>query len=340
MVAAFPPNILHFLSTLQAMPRTDGVERLGRTPGMPAARTIYRWQRSLTDRLVYYPSITYQALGLLHAHLFIERPSDVWQEFRYAIDAAWVVRQPGVRTLYLHCLIPATHERELLRFLRSRTDTYATLSIVVSTDGWQTFGQAIAGLQQSIMPTRTGAAADLLERLPLIIPAVFESIEARRSYPDLWQAIYDRLGNHVWEYFPTGVRRLPHNGATYVRRAFVLLSDAQLVRQHIIRYQPLQEITVEVFLLVRGTGDAAWRFLADAAAIEVYPAVGGDVLVRVSSELRSLSRILSATLPLQVTDCWFMDRTANGQRPRVRFRYEELYDVRTSTWTLPQDLSQ
>lgn len=63
-------------------------------------------------------------------------------------------------------------------------------------------------------------------------------METRRSAPEVWRAIYDQLGDAVWQYLPRFARRLPHNGKRYVAEAFGLLNAAHLVSQHVIRYGP------------------------------------------------------------------------------------------------------
>src|SRR5207248_1636834 len=56
-----------------------------------------------------YPAVSLTALGLQHLHLIIDDPRGRWDAFPYATSAEWIVRRPGVASLYLRCVIPAAH---------------------------------------------------------------------------------------------------------------------------------------------------------------------------------------------------------------------------------------
>src|SRR5205809_8078636 len=105
MVDALQHSILQFLHVVHCAPRALGIEELARTERVVDARTLYRWQRALRDDLVYYPSITFRALGLDHVHLIIDDPSTAWEEFQYEIRGEWVMRHPGQAPLYLTSIV-------------------------------------------------------------------------------------------------------------------------------------------------------------------------------------------------------------------------------------------
>ena len=314
-------NLVGFLRSVHTLPRAAGVEELARLPGMPDVRSIYRWHDAHDD-LVYFPSVAFGAFGLVHAHVFIDEPRGVAPLLRYAIRAQWVVRRPGSRTLYLHCLLPPDH----LALLDG-------MSFVRTGDG----AQVVPRLGSTApRPAFAVSARDLVERYPLVIPVVFECVERRISYPALWETVYERLGEDVWQYLPRFSRRLRHNGKTYVAEAFRLLSDAMLVSQHVVRCAPLVQDTVELVLVVRGAPADAVALLASTAAVEVFPTSDGDTLVRAHAGLEILTQLFSATLSLEIVDCWFVDRVTNERSPLpARFAYETLFDPRTATWRTP-----
>src|SRR5262249_962562 len=120
MVVAFQPNVLRFVHELHRCERVDGIDTFLRSrPTLASTRSVCRWHRELADALMYYPSVAYGAVGLVHLHLFIEDPRSHWETLPYAVRASWLVRGPaGVRVLYLHCLVPRAHVEQLAQFLK------------------------------------------------------------------------------------------------------------------------------------------------------------------------------------------------------------------------------
>lgn len=333
MVAAFHPNVMRFLAALHRMDHTAGIEELlAADHSLPNARTVYRWHDELGPGLTYYPSVTFDALGLVHLHLLIEEPAAQWDRFAYSVRASWLVRQPGSRLLYLHCLVPRCHEADVRQLLDDLSHLYAQITIITSTDGWQ----MIEG--ESTAPAHhPGDLWDVVERYPLIVPVVMESIEHRRSLPELWSAISDRLGTRVWEYLPRFARRMPHNGKAHVRDVFRLVNDSLLFRQHVIRYAAYDELTLEVVFRCRATREQL-RALAgpEAPVVEFFP--GDDEhVVRVRGTLRWLSQMFSARDELHVEDLWFSDHRTNTCEPLdVRFAHELLFDPASCQWLFPR----
>jgi hypothetical protein len=286
---------------------------------MPDARTVYRWHETLGADLIYFPNIALQSLGFVHVHVF----SDVPVECDYAVRSLWVVRSPGSRSWYVHCVVPAGLATDLRTKLAK-----PGITMITTGDAWQ-----VLGANDTPRPCPADAH-DLLERYPLLIPAIFEGIESRQSYPALWDAIYDRLGSRVWEYLPRFSRRLPHNGKRYVSEAFRILTDAHLIRQHVIRYAPWQDTGIELFLMVRAGTDEVARAFPEAVAIEIYPTTEGS-LAHVYAPLSCLNRIFTATLTLPITNVWYVDRLMNDEQPlRSRVAYERLFDPTTGTWVI------
>jgi len=324
-------GLQEFLRTVHETSRAVGVEELCRLPGMPDVRSVYRWHDALGDDLIYFPNIALQALGLVHVHLFIDDPGPSWESFAYVVRGLWVVRSPGERTLYVHCVIPAHDVDRVCAQIATAPDHHecTDVTIITTGDGWQTFAQPSPVPRSS---AATKDARDLLEHYPLIIAVIFEALETRKSYPALWEAICQRLGDQVWEYLPRFSRRLPHNGKQHVRDAFRLLTNAHLVQQHVIRYTPLSATSIELFLLVNAQCEDILASLPTAVEIEVF--TGHETsLVRIHAPLACLTTIFSATLALPITACWFVDRITNERQPlRSRFSYETLFDPQTGTW--------
>jgi hypothetical protein len=335
MVVAFHPNILRFLSAVHRMDHTGGIEELlAADCSLPNVRTVYRWHEELGDGLTYYPSIAFNALGLLHLHLLIEEPTGKWDRLVYAVRASWLVRRPGSRLLYLHCLVPRCHEAEVRQLLEDVSHLYAQITIITSHDGWQAI-DGDSALQTNHPPRDLW---DVVERYPLIVPVVMESIERRRSLPELWSAIIDRLGPRVWEYLPRFSRRMPHNGKTYVREALRLINDSLLFRQYVIRYAAYDKVTVELVLRCRATPEQLHALAGPEAPIVEFFLGDDEHVVRVRGTLRWLAQIFTARDELQVEEVWFADRTTNEHEPLdVRFAHELLFDPASSEWLFPRD---
>lgn len=338
MVVAFQPNVLRFVHELHRSARVDGIEMFLRArPSLASSRSVCRWHRELGDALTYYPSITYEALGLVHVHLFIEEPRSPWEVLPYAVRASWLVCGPaGARVLYLHCLVPRDHTEQLAELLKEvRAPHGDRITSITTTDGWQLLDQE---QPREICRLAPPMAWDAVEHYPLLIPVICESIEVRRSMPELWSVISDRLGDHVWEYLPRGMRRLPHNGKQYVAHALRLVNETLLFRQHVIRYAAYDAVATEVVLRVRAGAEELARLCSpEAPVIEIFPA-GSESFVRVHGTPSCLTHLFTSFATLDVSAWWFVDRIAAARSPlTVRFAYELLFDPATTEWLFPAD---
>jgi len=337
-----PKHLLQFLGILYDSPRAMGIEEFARTNRSFTARSLYRWQAELSDDLLFYPSVAFRSLGLSTIHLFIDDPSPVWQEFPYAIRGEWVVSRPGQRTLYLQCLVPCVHELQLAGVLRDAEGvTAAKITSIESGDGWQVLRDFGSNPMRRAPPlSRDQHVWDIVERLPLLIAVIFESVEHSQSLPAIWESIYHRLGKRVWEYLPRFARRLPTNGKTYVKECFALLNHTGLFRQNIIRYRPLNAVGTPMFLQVEGELSAIINaFAAHAPSIDVFPITNDVALLRVVSTQALTQHVFSTVENLPRISTWhFVDTPRSEREPvRPRFAYELLFDPATTEWVFPAE---
>ena len=290
-------GIEDFLRHVHAAPRAASVEELTRGAGF-STRTLYRWHRAIGNELRYFPVVDFSALGLLNVHLFVRNSRADWASLPYAIRGEWLLRSPGDRTLYVHCLVPRVHQREFDLLLDDLREAGLADEVeAVVSDDW-----------------------DVVSRYPLIIPIVFEMLERRRSMPAVWLAVRERLGARVWEYLPRGARRLPHNGKRYVRDALALLNDTFLFRQHVIRL-PDDERSIPVLLRTSSLPQPGDRLT------ETYRA-GDEWLVRTRLSAAAFRDVLRSS----VRACLFCDESVSA-----RFCYELLLDVRSMEWIFPRE---
>lgn len=299
-----------FIARVHSARSAAGAESLVRDIGM-STRSLYRLHKAHSG-LVYFPSVAFASLGLVHVHAFVDEQSPL---VSYAVRALWVVRSPGVRSLYVHCLIPAAHMSVIPN------------DALVTDDGWQALSP------NEPIPRVFEAAWDVVERYPLLIPVVFEVLEQRRSMPETWRAIYERLGDRVWQYLPRFSRRLPHNGKAYVREAFRLMNEAGLFRQHVVR-QHLSE-SAEVVLMVNAPmADVLGLLSFDVDVLEVFP--GRDTtIVLLQGGIGMINRLFRLRPPIPIRGFYFVDTAEPA--PRVRFAYEHLFDPATCQWIGPDD---
>lgn len=348
MVSGANKNVLHFLGVLHRTPRAVGLEEFARMEAsLPDARTLYRWQADLAEDLLYYPNVTFGALGLEHVHVFLENPAAAWTTFPYAIAGEWIVSRPSEKSLYLHCLIPRTHRVAIdALFLDAQGTTASRVSAIVTRDGWQVLRDLTTNAPDPMLPMTRGAEAqdvwDIVERLPLLVPVIFESVEQRQSLPAIWEAVYARLGKRTWEFLPRFARRLPTNGKSYVKEAFALLNHTGLFRQNVVRYRPLNAIGTPMFLHVEGAELSAMinAFGTHAPSIDIYPIRDDAALLRLVSTHALTQQVFSSigTLP-RMTDWHFIDVVRNQREPvRARFAYERLFDPTTTEWVFPAEM--
>ena len=334
-------QLMQFLSMLYDAPRAMGIEEFARTNKRFTARSLYRWQAELHEHLVFYPSVAFRALGLSTLHLFIDDPSPAWSEFPYAVRAEWVVAQPGQRTLYLQCLVPCVHELQFAALLRDAEGmTASKITSIESRDGWQVLRDFGTNPLSRTPTTSDQHVWDIVERLPLLIAVIFESVEHGQSLPGIWEALYARLGKRTWDYLPRFARRLPTNGKAYVKECFALLNHTGLFRQNIIRYRPLNAIGTSMFLHVEGELSAIINaFGQHSPSVDVFPMQNDAALLRIVSTHALTQHIFSTVPDLPRISTWyFVDTPRNEREPvRPRFAYELLFDPTTTEWVFPAE---
>jgi hypothetical protein len=176
MVAAFQPNLMRFLQELHRSDHTAGIEEWLRSqPSLATVRSVYRWQDELGDDLLYYPTVAYTALGLTHLHVIIDEPRRAWTVLPYAIRASWLTHHPGMRALYVHCLVPARDVPALRAVLDAMASPDADRVTVLATgDGWQALD---TGAPITLAPPACLGVWEAVERYPLLVPVICESIE-------------------------------------------------------------------------------------------------------------------------------------------------------------------
>lgn len=321
-----------FLQALHRTPTAIGVEELSRLhDDLPRSRSIYRWHRALGNRLMYYPSITYQSIGLIHVHVIITAPRHDWQHWPYTVRALWIVRGPGETGVYLHCLVPQEHVGRVRALVREHEPT---ATMLVTPDGQQ----FVPALNNPPITYGIPPATDLLERYPLVIPVVCAHLERRASLQELWETIYRRLGDRVWQYLPRRARRFPHNGKHYVRRVLNLLNEHGIFRQYVIRYDGLAPNTIDLLLLLRSCDNATLSVLGQRAPIVEHYGDERGAIVVCSSTMETLRYVFTDRPAVSVAGHYFIDHQRNSREPlQVRFAYERLFDPSTSSWVFPNE---
>jgi hypothetical protein len=329
MVMTHDARALRLLNRVHETCEAVGLEQLSRRVGR--RRSVYRWMQRLREHVTYYPRIAFAGLGLAHVHLFIDDAGSDWCSYPYAIEGAWTIGRPGQHTLYLHCLLPIEH-LELV-------PQGPGITSITTTDGWQDLAPLEHALDQSGRPVPRQATASPIPRVPLtptwheqpfILPVACELFQSPSSMDELWHAIHQRLGGHVWEYFRRHTRRWPHNGKAYVRSAFDHLNRHGLVLQHVVRYAPLDEYTVELFLLTDNDEELRDHLVGLCPSMDTYP--GTDAyLLRLQGDQAMIKRVI--TTP-GIRQWWFVNHERSSLP--VRFAYETLFDPRTRQWQVPQ----
>jgi hypothetical protein len=334
-------HLLQFLSVLHQSAKAMGIEEFAHTNRRFTARSLYRWQAELSTDLLFYPNVAFRSLGLSSVHLFIDDPAPVWLDFPYAVRGEWVITRPGQHTLYLHCLVPFVHELQLASLLHDAEGTTAShVTSITSRDGWQVLRE----LGDPTLPTPAPGDQhvwDIVERLPLLIPVIFETVERGQSLPVIWEAIYARLGKRTWEYLPRFARRLPTNGKAYVKECFALLNHTGLFRQNVIRYRPLNVVGTPMFLYVEGElGAIINAFGEDSPSIDVFPITEETALLRIVSTHALTQHVFSTVTNLpRITSWHFVDKPRNEREPvRPRLAYELLFDPSTTEWVFPAEM--
>ncbi|KAA0254715.1 MAG: hypothetical protein EDX89_08450 [Acidobacteria bacterium] len=290
----------------------------------------------------------------MHVHLFLDGAIDDWLELPVVLSASWVNRGLEHHGLYLHCAVPDGAVVGFERIVRALANDgwCETFTLVVTGDSWQALGVLsscvardgrLRGGAEDVpagVLRHGGETSSLLRSYPFVVPAVFEAPEERCSMQEVWRRAFHRLGPRVWSYLPRGTRRWPVNGKHYVRHALDLLVAAGLFRQNVIRYRPLLEHAIEVFVLLPAAGveKVAGALGGVCPVVEIAPGTDGRVLARVTGdealvyELLRLSR--ESVRPLGV---WLHDYRDEHALSRARLSYETLFDPTTGSWRLSPD---
>jgi hypothetical protein len=324
------PTLLRYLRTVQRSTNIGFGEVFRYERPGPSERTAYRWRQSLGHRLHIMPSITTEALGLLHAHALL--PTKDLTELPYVVEASSVTLDLVRRFRYVHLLVPTVHKDHVNRLLDRLQARYRTWS----SSGWQQFpaSEERLSVPQGCPPN---CDDDLLRKHPLLVPVVIETYRYPNTMPQIWQRIREQLGPLVRQYVRGRV--LQFNGKAHVHRSYHVLQERKLVQQHVIRYQALVAANIEVFLEVRGTADEVLGFLEglrDAVhAIETY-AIADGYLVRLLGHYELLDRVM--TLPTGSYEYVRMlgINTKRHLTPTVTFDYRRLFNPKTGTWHPPE----
>lgn len=331
MVGAIPKKLPAFLRRVHQINRASGSDELARAAGI-TPRSAQRWHQAFKD-LTYFPNAECEALGLVHIHLFLLEPRGNWNEWPYGVQAQWVVRERSVPMLYVHSLVPREHEGEIRKLLAELCEEgwMVSVEVVATRDAWQVFER-----NDATVAIRRAAqnAWDMIERYPLVLPVLFEMMEHRRTIPDVWQAIRQRLGKRVWQYLPDGVEVLPHNGKRYVTEALRLVNENYLVRQHIVRFPSQYMHTMDVLATIPSSFSEILHLAGnDAPLQEIFPISEHEHLVRLTGTVNLLRRILKNRSVAH--EWWFVDNDTTP--PPARFAYELLFDPATTEWRFPRD---
>lgn len=333
--------LLRFLHVLHRAGRFHGLAAFERDHArvLPSARTIERWQEDLGADLAFYPSAHLAALGLEQWHLFLERPTSAVGSWPFGVAARWLSAGPGRSVLYVRSVVPQVHAsrvRRLLDWCRKK-GWWSEHHVVVSLDGWQHLDILGGGTCQfSAVPAGVfdpggEEAHGLLRRFPFLVPVIFESIERRRSLDQIWQAVRSHVRD-ARAYLPRGTRLLRRNGKAHVLEAFDYLGSSGLFRQNVVRYAPLLEEGVEVFLVTPvSPARLAEEIGACSVALEVYP---GDeqTLARITGGLPVVRTLMAHAAAAE----WLFVDAARAA-PAVRFWYEHLFNPKSGAWEYPEE---
>ena len=333
--------LLNFLHVLHRAGRFHGVQAFHREHArlLPSARTIERWQEQLGDDLAFYPAAHLAALGLEQWHLFLDRPAEAVVAWPYGVVARWLSTGPGSHVLYVRSVVPREHARQVRRLLDwcRKKGWWRSHQVVVSLDGWQhldvlgTSSCTFASVPAGVFEPDGEDASGLLRRFPFLVPVIFESFERRRSLDQVWQAVQSHLGD-ARAYLPRGTRLLRRNGKRHVAAALAYLCASGLFRQNVIRYAPLLEENVEVFLVTPASpARLAAEVGGSAVALEVYPGEA-TTLARITGGLPVLRTLMGHATAAE----WlFADMTRTT--PPVRFWYEVLFNPKSGEWEFPEE---
>ena len=334
-------SVAGMLQALQDVTSCQGFEDLALRNPVRNRRTLYRWRRSLGTSLQVVPSFTLERLGLSHLHLVITKPAPAWLRFPYAVEHAWLTSDFLERQLYLHCIVPTAHKADVRSLVRECQEVgWCTKAVVSwSSSGWQELPDAPTRNAPVEWPLTADDA--ILGEYPLVVPAMFEAWCHAQSLSSVWAAIRDRVGDRLRSYVPRG-RIYFVNGKVHVRKAYELLNDHGLFRQHIVRYHPWLNDNVEVFVFLKNNNGWLAEFTEairpGSAAIETYNGSDGTAVVRVIGHDDLLRTLLGLQDEFQrhAATVYLRNATAKDDT-RVRFSYEFLFDPKTGTWVFPHD---
>lgn len=276
------------------------------------------------------PSVQVEVLGLRHAHVFITDAREECLRCPYAVEAAWVSPDLVQHVLYLHCLVPVSQQRRAAALFAALPS--GPVSVLWSGSGWQSCLGPDEEFTLPVQPTHFKVDDQLLRRHPLVVPVLMELWQYPNSMSAVWFRIRARDGPRLRSYVhgPTHVV----NGMLHVRDACHTLSGSGLVTGHVLRYYPLLQGCIEVFLTVSNR-EVLLRLVRElrlwVRAVETYPLAEGffcrllgvyqlmDAMMTLAPELRQCLRVL-------------FFHTKRHPSPRVMFAYNDLFDPRTGTW--------
>lgn len=348
MTYSFKRDLLHFIYALHCSTSYSSITEFHalNKENLPELRTIYRWQKEMVGKLEYYPSISFDALGLKHVHLFIKNPSPDMLQLPFAVEMHWLVHDIGERVLYIHGLVPSENVNALRQLLPS--DAF----ILITTDGRQFMqplqqaldhqGRLIAfpcqGEHSQLSTVETKNRMQDLGRYPLIIPVIFENYGKRKSLEELWKSIRTRLGDAVWQYIPNGNRKLLTNGKAYVKRAFAVISELGLFQQVRICYAAFLDEALEVLLVMDSPdlNSVLQSVQQHCLVAEAYPGTEGKHLLRLIGNHHLIYALMGLSLS-SGSSWYFLDKNSKIE---CRFRYEELFDVKSLMWHFPVEAKE
>jgi hypothetical protein len=131
---------------------------------------------------------------------------------------------------------------------------------------------------------------------------------------------------------------LPVNGKAYVKKAFKLLGDWRVFRQNIVKYKPLLDHHIEVFLFIDNRDlfpllDCVGRFCLMA---EFYSGMEDKAVVRLIGDVNLLYGLMDFNVPGGM-QLFIFDKKKTWSSPGVRFTYEDLFNSKTGEWTFDKD---
>ena len=335
-------EVHEYIAAVHAAPEFVGVTDFHRrfAGHLGHERTLARRRQQVRSSLRVFPSFTVEALGLSHLHVVVVGADTRWLRFPFAVEHAWATRDFVQQALYLHCLVPKEHTRQVEALLRElQSAGWGRVSLVLrSESGWQHFsrcGHDAVTQPMGVVPEEHS----LLRQHPLAVAVIAEAWNREATLPSLWRRIEQRLGRRVQEFLPR--RRVLHtNGKEHIRAACVGLARAGLFRQQLVRFAPEESVGVEVLLLDQDLKDHMVELLQElhgvARVTETYAGRDGVVVDRLLGSSAVLDAILRTTGTLGKSAAIFLVEKCPTS-DEVGFAYDLLFNPKTGSWEFPRD---